>query len=175
MSFLFKVSNLRQDAGFRLLLAGRGDGSFEDRGIWESGLTVFGEGRDAAAADFNHDGRTDLVIYQNGSKPKLFLNQAEHRGLRVRLQSGEGNRDGVGAILRLELNEKLGSARVVRLGSGFLSQNATTQILGEAEGTTALRVVWPSGGSEWFDLTPDQTAITAVEGRGRVVVTRRSC
>ena len=90
--------------------------------------------------------------------------------MRVRLQSGEGNRDGVGAILRLESNEKLGPARVVRLGSGFLSQNATNQILGGAEGATALRVVWASGGSEWFDLTPGQVAITAVEGRGRVVV-----
>lgn len=160
----------RQDAGFGLLLAGRGDGSFEGRGIGESGLTVFGEGRGAAAADFNHDGRTDLVICQNGSKPKLFLNQAKHRGLPVRLQAGEGNRDGVGAILRLESNGKLGPARVVRLGSGFLSQNATTQILGGAEEVTALRVAWPSGGSERFELTPGQAAITAVEGQGRVVV-----
>ena len=160
----------RQDAGFGLLLAGRGDGSFEGTGIGESGLTVFGEGRGAAAADFNHDGRTDLVICQNGSKPKLFLNQSKRRGLRVRLQAGEGNRDGVGATLRLESNGKLGPARVVRLGSGFLSQNATTQILGGSEGATALLVAWPSGGKERFKLTPGQAAITAVGGLGRVVV-----
>ena len=160
----------RQDAGFGLLLAGRGDGSFEGTGIGGSGLTVFGEGRGAAAADFNHDGRTDLVICQNGSKPKLFLNQSKRRGLRVRLQAGEGNRDGVGATLRLESNGKLGPARVVRLGSGFLSQNATTQILGGSEGATALLVAWPSGGKERFKLTPGQAAITAVGGLGRVVV-----
>ncbi|MDP6794208.1 MAG: FG-GAP-like repeat-containing protein [Verrucomicrobiota bacterium] len=156
----------RQDAGFGLLLAGRGDGSFETKGIGESGLAVFGEGRGAAAADFNHNGRIDLVICQNGAKPKLFLNQANRRGLRVQLQSNVDNQDGIGAIIRLESNGKLGPARVLRLGSGFLSQNATTQVLGGAENATALLVAWPGGEKERFDLKPSQAEITAVKGQG---------
>ena len=103
---------------------------------------MFGEGRAAATADFNHDGRTDLIICQNGAKPKLFLNQAKRRGLRVQLQGGKGNREGVGAQIRLELKGKSGPSRTVRVGSGFLSQNSTTQILGAAENATALLVAF---------------------------------
>ncbi len=160
----------RQDGGFGLLLLGRGDGSFKAANIRESGLAVFGEGRGAAAADYNHDGRTDLVIGQNGAKPKRFLNQTKRRGLRVRLQSGGANRDGVGALLRLESGRALGPARVVRLGSGFLSQNAVTQVLGGANQAAALLVAWPSGGKERFKLAPGQSEITAVKGQGSAVV-----
>ncbi|MBE41281.1 MAG: hypothetical protein CL480_08175 [Acidobacteria bacterium] len=156
----------RQDAGFGLLLLGQGDGTFETTSIGESGLAVFGEGRGAATADFNHDGRADLVICQNGGKPKLFLNQSKRRGLRVRLQGGEGNREGVGAQIRLELNGKRGPSRTVRLGSGFLSQNSATQVLGAAEKATALFVAWPSGERERYKLAPSQLAITVVKGQG---------
>ncbi len=159
----------RQDAGFGLLLSGRGDGSFGAASIGESGLAVFGEGRGAAAADFNHDGRTDLVICQNGAKPKLFLNQAKRRGLRVRLQCDEANRESIGAQIRLELEGKLGPARTIRLGSGYLSQSATTQVLGGAEKATALLVAWPSGGRERYKLTRGQSAVTAVKGQGNAV------
>ncbi|MEE2947352.1 MAG: FG-GAP-like repeat-containing protein [Verrucomicrobiota bacterium] len=159
----------RLDAGFGLLLSGRGDGSFEAREIRESGLAVFGEGRGAAAADFNHDGRTDLVICQNGAKPKLFLNQTKHPGLRVRLQFGEANLEGVGAIIRLGRNGNLGPARVLRLGSGFLSQNATTQVLGSVEDATSLLVAWPNGENERFELKPGQMEITATKGQGSAV------
>ena len=159
----------RQDAGFGLLLSGQGAGSFAAASIGESGLAVFGEGRGAAAADFNHDGRTDLAICQNGAKPRLFLNQTKRRGLRVRLQSGEANRKGVGARIQLESEGKLGPVRAIRLGSGFLSQSATTQVLGGSEKATALLVTWPSGGRERFNLTPGQSAITAVKGQGNAV------
>jgi len=160
----------RQDAGFGLLLLGQGDGTFKTTTIGVSGLTVFGEGRAAATADFNHDGRTDLIICQNGAKPKLFLNQAKRRGLRVQLQGGKGNREGVGAQIRLELKGKSGPSRTVRVGSGFLSQNSTTQILGAAENATALLVAWPNGKGERYKLAPNQSAITAVSGQGEPLV-----
>jgi hypothetical protein len=41
----------------------------------ESGLLVYGEQRSVAAADFDRDGRTDLVITQNGAQVKLYRNQ----------------------------------------------------------------------------------------------------
>jgi hypothetical protein len=157
----------RQDAGFGLLLLGQGDGTFETASIRESGLAVFGEGRGAATADFNHDGRADLVICQNGAKPKLFLNQAKRRGLRVRLLGGKGNREGVGAQIRLEWNRKPGPSRMIRLGSGFLSQSSTTQVLGAAEKATALLVAWPSGERERYKLSPNQAEIAAVKGQGK--------
>jgi hypothetical protein len=157
----------RQDAGFGLLLLGRGDGGFKPATIAESGLAVFGEGRGAAAADFNHDGRTDLIISQNGAKPKLFLNQAKQRGLRVKLQGNEGNRLGIGAQIYLVFSDKTGPLRTVRAGSGYLSQNSATQVMGGADKAIAVRVAWPSGDRERFELAPGQAEITAVKGQGK--------
>ena len=157
----------RQDAGFGVLLLGDGTGAFEAADISESALAVFGEGRSAAAADFNHDGRTDLVVCQNGAKPKLFLNQIKRRGVRVVLQNEGRNRHGVGAQLRLEIETGLGPSRTVRLGSGFLSQNSPTQVLGVTGLATALHVAWPSGEKERFALTPKQREIIAVKGAGK--------
>jgi hypothetical protein len=157
----------RQDAGYGLLLLGRGDGEFKPSTIEESGLAVFGEGRGAAAADYDHDGRTDLIISQNGAKPKLFLNQAKRRGLRVNLQGEEGNRHGIGAQISLDLHPKAGPSRMVRLGSGYLSQNSATQVMGGADKAIAVRVAWPSGERERFELTPGQAEITAVKGQGK--------
>ena len=156
----------RQDAGYGLLLLGRGDGDFKPATIEESGLAVFGEGRSAAAADFDHDGRTDLIITQNGAKPKLYLNQAKRRGLRVKLQGAAGNRLGIGAQISLDFNPNSGPSRIVRLGSGYLSQNSTTQIMGGAGKAIAVRVAWPSGETERYELAPGQAEITAVKGQG---------
>src|SRR5437870_5924243 len=38
---------------------------------------------DLALADFNHDGRVDVAVSQNGAATKLYLNQGAKRGLRV--------------------------------------------------------------------------------------------
>jgi len=162
----------RQDAGYGLLLLGDGEDGFEVATIAQSGLIVFGEGRGAGAADFNHDGRTDLIISQNGAKPILFLNQTRQRGLRVKLQGREGNRLGIGAQIYLDMKPKPGPLRTVRVGSGYLSQNSVTQILGGAKNASALHVIWPSGESERYELTPDQAVITAVKGRGESWPTR---
>ena len=156
----------RQDAGFGLLLLGRGDGEFKPATIEESGLAVFGEGRGAAAADYDHDGRTDLIISQNGAKPKLFINQAKRRGLRVKLQGEASNRFGIGAQISLDLNSKSGPSRMVRLGSGYLSQNSATQIMGGADKAVAVHVAWPSGETERYELSRGQAEITAVKGQG---------
>jgi hypothetical protein len=156
----------RQDAGSGLLLLGRGDGTFDAASIGESGLAVFGEGRGAAAADYDHDGRTDLIISQNGAKPKLFINQAKRRGLRVKLQGEASNRLGIGAQISLDLNPKPGPSRMVRLGSGYLSQNSATQIMGGADKAVAVHVAWPSGETERYELARGQAEITAVKGQG---------
>ncbi len=160
----------RQDAGYGVLLLGDGTGAFVAADINESALAVFGEGRGAAAADFNHDGRTDLVVCQNGAKPKLYLNQTKRRGIRIVLKGQEGNRHGVGAQLRLETESGLGASRTVRLGSGFLSQNSTTQVLGGTSPATALHVSWPNGEKERFVLNPKQREIIADKGAGKNLV-----
>jgi hypothetical protein len=66
----------RLDAGRGLLLRGNGLGGFTSLDASESGIYVYGEARAAAVGDFNRDGKPDLVVTQNGSTTRLFLNNA---------------------------------------------------------------------------------------------------
>ena len=68
-----------------------------------SGIIVWGDQRGAAHADYDGDGRLDLVVTQNGSETKLFHNRGAAPGLRVRLQGPAGNPDGIGGLDYCEL------------------------------------------------------------------------
>ena len=106
-------------------------------------MRVDGEQRGAALADFDHDGRVDLVVTQNASLTRLFRNQLEAKGLRVRF---DGEDSGVGVYLRICYTDGIkGPARAVQAGSGYRSANATTQVLGVAGEVAAIEVAWPSG------------------------------
>ena len=162
----------RDDAGLGVILLGVGDGSFKALSIKESGFVVPGEGRATAVSDFNHDGLMDIIVGQNGNLPRLFKNQSKRRGLRVILKAELGNSKGVGASIRIHSNGQTGGLHVVRLGSGYLSQNSTTQIIGNSENASGLIVNWPDLGArqnnmEYFELSPNQTEIIAEKGKGR--------
>ena len=153
-------------------MLGVGDGSFKAQSIKESGFVVPGEGRATAVSDFNHDGLMDIIVGQNGNLPRLFKNQSKRRGLRVILKAELGNSKGVGASIRIHSNGQSGGLHVVRLGSGYLSQNSTTQIIGNSENASGLIVNWPDLGArqnnmEYFELSPNQTEIIAEKGKGR--------
>jgi hypothetical protein len=62
------------DAGRGLLLRGSGGGKMTSISGMESGVIAYGEQRGMAAADFDKDGRLDLVVGQNGTETKLFRN-----------------------------------------------------------------------------------------------------
>ena len=66
----------RLDAGVGLVLLGKGNGQFKPLSVVESGVRVYGEQRGCAAADFDHDGRIDLAVTQNGAATKLFRNKS---------------------------------------------------------------------------------------------------
>ena len=133
----------RYDAGRGLLLLGDGKGGLTPMSGQRSGIRVWGDQRGAAHADYDGDGRLDLVVSQNGAATKLFHNRGATPGLRVRLQGQAGNPDGIGAILRLVYGERLGPARVVQAGSGYWSENGAVQVMGKDGEPTAVLVRWP--------------------------------
>ena len=137
----------RLDAGRGLMLRGLGDGKFEAMAGSRSGIVVDGEQRGSAVADFDADGRPDLVVTQNGAATRLFRNRGATPGLRVRIAGSSGNPAGVGAMLRLKQGERLGPAREVHGGSGFLSLDDATQVLGRAGVATEVWIRWPGGGT----------------------------
>jgi hypothetical protein len=135
----------RYDAGRGQLLAGDGRGGFRVVPGQESGITVYGEQRGAAVADYNHDGRADLVVTQNAAETRLFRNAAGKQGLRVRLEGPVENPDAIGAMIRVGTDQRLGAAREVHAGSGYWSQDGGVQVMHCTEAPTQVVVRWPNG------------------------------
>jgi len=139
------VGTPRYDTGRGLLLLGDGKGGLTPLSGARSGLVVYGDQRGAGYADYDADGRLDLVVSQNAAATRLFRNRAAKPGLRVRLQGPANNPDGIGAQVRLVHGERLGPVREVHAGSGYWSQNGAVQVFGYADAPTAVQVRWPGG------------------------------
>ncbi len=149
-SFAQTSDYTRQDAGRGLCLRGDGRGGFEAMSGQASGVKVYGEQRGCALGDFDHDGRVDLVVTQNGAATRLYRNAGGKPGLRVQLLGPPGNPDGFGTLLRLGDGTRWGPTREVHGGAGYWSLDAATQVLAFAGGATKLQVRWPGG--RWLTL-----------------------
>jgi len=142
----------RSDAGRGLMLRGKGHGKFTALAGQGSGVKVYGEQRGCASADFDGDGRVDLVVAQNGTATKLYHNIGAKPGLRVRLDGSQGNPNGVGASLRLGSTGHFGPVREVHAGSGYWSQDSAVQVMNAAEPLTQLWVRWPGGKEQTLSI-----------------------
>jgi enediyne biosynthesis protein E4 len=150
----------RCDAGRGLWLHGDGHGGLRSASDVQTGIHVDGDQRGAALCDYDHDGRTDLVVAQNGGTTRVYHNVGARPGLRVRLLGPAGNPCGVGAVLRLQYADHLGPAREVRGGSGYWSQDGTTQVLGLVDTPVAVWVRWPGGHTTTTKVPPGTREVT---------------
>jgi hypothetical protein len=143
--FDVEAQTSRCDAGRGLLLLGKGDGHFDAVDGARSGIKIYGEQRGSAAADYDGDGRVDLVVAQNSAAITLWHNTGAKPGLRVRLEGPNGNPGGVGSIMRLRIGGKWSPVREIHAGSGYWSQDAATQVLATPEQPDEIQVRWPGG------------------------------
>ena len=166
--FALPLDTPRLDAGRGLWLRGDGAGGFT--AAPESGVKVYGEGRAAAVADFDADGRVDVIVSQNGAATKLYRNTSPGAGLRIRLAGPPGNRAGIGAIVRLRYDDgAMGPARLVTAGSGYWSQSSWVLVMGREASRKAVDVVvqWPGGAVTETPLSDEAAGVTIVyEDRG---------
>jgi hypothetical protein len=166
--FAVRADDDRLDAGRGLWLRGDGTGKFTAVPGQESGVKVYGEQRASALCDFDRDGRTDLVVTQNGAETKLYRNTTARPGLRVKLEWA-GGADALGAQLRLMFGQRPGPVREVRAGSGYWSQDSAVQVLSTPEPPTQLWVRWPGGKTTTSPLSENAREIV-VGPDGKVTV-----
>jgi hypothetical protein len=74
-----------------------------------------------------------------------------NRSIRFRLQGTESNRDGIGALVRIDYGGRTAS-RTVRSGSSYLSQSElpVTFGIGRRESIDRAVIRWPNGRTEEF-------------------------
>jgi len=127
--------------------------------------------RGAAYADIDRDGDLDVLITSNHGPAYLFRNDGGNRNnfVSVKLRGVKSNRDGIGAIVRVQsASGKQWS--VVRSGSSYCSQSdlALTFGLARDPAVTAIEVEWPSGTKETVNNVPVNQFLTIEEGKGVV-------
>jgi hypothetical protein len=124
--------------------------------------------RGAAYADFDHDGDLDILISTNNGPAILLRNDGGNRNhwLNVRLSGTKSNRDGVGAVVRIESHGGK-QWNMVRSGSSYCSQSDLAITFGLGADTSAnLEVVWPSGAKQRLKNVAANQRIRIDEDRG---------
>ncbi|MDB6040829.1 MAG: ASPIC/UnbV domain protein, partial [Verrucomicrobiales bacterium] len=159
--FAVTTETSRFDAGRGLLLKGDGHGTFAAMTGEQSGLLVYGEQRGCAAADFDHDGRVDLVVSQNAAETRLFRNTGAKPGLRIVLKGSRENPQGIGAKIRLFTGETAGPAREIHAGSGYWSQEGAVQVMSSKGRPTKVSVQWPGGVTSVYPIPEGSSIVEA--------------
>ena len=153
-----------------LLLHNLGSGRFED-----ASATVGKDftrpivARGAAHADYDHDGDLDVALSTNHGPAYVFRNDGGNRRnwIAIRTRGTKSNRDGIGAIVRVESTGGR-QWQMVRSGSSYASQSELTLTFGLGADTTvsSIEVEWPSGVRDRINNVRARQLVTIEEGRG---------
>jgi Tfp pilus assembly protein PilF/peroxiredoxin len=165
-----------------VLLRNDGHGGFEEiSGV--AGLDLEEDGRAFSVFDYDNDGDADVVLASPRSSPelRLFRNDfaAGNHSLGVRLVGTKSNRDAIGARVTV-VTDQGSVTRVVKAGSGFISQHSKTLLFGLGASTRVAKIsiVWPSGHAQSLPETGVNQQLVVTENsdqaRGEPFVTAQA-
>jgi enediyne biosynthesis protein E4 len=125
--------------------------------------------RGAAYADIDRDGDLDLLITTNDGPAYLYRNDLSNGNhwITIRTVGSKSNRDGIGAVVRIE--SRSGKQwNMVRSGSSYCSQSdlALTFGLGSDTLVSSLELEWPSGAKQRFTNLAANQFLTINETQG---------
>ncbi|MDA0810828.1 MAG: ASPIC/UnbV domain-containing protein [Verrucomicrobia bacterium] len=150
-----------------------------------SGSDSLADGRAFAYFDYDHDGRTDIVLTNsNNPQLQLFRNEMRNVGNAVHLRLIGGNqasaatkewspRDGYGTHVVVELgDQKL--RRELRCGDGFAAQNSRTLTIGIGQHQKAdqITIEWTSGKRSHLDSLSAGWLATVHENQAEAAVVK---
>jgi enediyne biosynthesis protein E4 len=162
-----------------LLFRNSGNGKFSDvSDVSDLNKTPLQSRRGTAFGDIDNDGNIDVVTWNVGAPPSLFLNETKrpnHRAL-FRLIGTKSNKAAIGARVTVTTTSPAGASpsgpvnRIdeVRAGGSYLSTSDPRLHFGLGSSTTMMRVEirWPSGFVEDLKDVPSDAIYTVVEGQG---------
>ena len=158
------------------LLQARADGTFEEVSV-AAGVATTARSRGAGLADFDGDGRLDLIVVNRRAPVELYRNVTEGGNyLSLKLAQSGTNSDAVGAWVEV-FTETGTQLRELTVGGGHVSGQMGPLHFGLGQAQTArVTVTWPEGtqstavelgaGSGWV-LTRDPAGQIAVSTQGR--------
>ena len=150
-----------------VLYVNNGDGTFSDvSGAAE--VDFLEDSRTFALADFDHDGRVEMVLKnRNGPQLRYLKNVMPQlpAAIAFRLTGTKSNRDAIGAVVTIETESGI-QQRFVQAGSGFLAQHSKELFfgLGQAKGNINATIRWPSGLVQSLQDLPASHRIWVEEG-----------
>ncbi len=157
-------TNERYDTDQSRLFMSNGDGTFTDR-AFSAGISHNGQGRGIVCADYNDDGRLDIMIANNGQSPTVYENTSDNANhyLAIDLIGRSGNADAIGARVTVESASGT-QTQEVQLGTWYLSQGPATLHfgLGSDDVVTHLRARWPDASevlTELADIAVDRRIV----------------
>jgi enediyne biosynthesis protein E4 len=126
--------------------------------------------RAAAYGDIDNDGFLEVLLTTNAGPAYLFHNEGgTNHSLRIKLVGTKSNRDGIGAIVRVNAGGDK-QLKMLRSGSSYLAQSELVLTFGLGAQIKAdnIEIQWPSGQVDvLLNVNAGQT-VTVEEGKGVV-------